>query len=966
MAGRGNALSRGELIALAFALIWGGVLRLGWPGLSPFAFDEARLSLMALELARNHVLPQAGLPSSAGIPNLPAQVWLFAIPYAFSTDPRIASSFVGFFSFLCLPLAWWVARRCWGPEAGLAAAWLMAGSPYLAFYSRSVWPQNWLPVMGAAWLATAAFRDRKLASFLNGFLAGFAFQVHYAGIALLIPSALLFWFIPRQSRAAWLAGFLLALSRALVYGARLFKVAGKIELKWTAGPESFLQMARLVSGMGWEVLLLGRSPGGNWKALLPATATVFLAIWGLAVLLRDSIQKPGGFHTLTLAAGLASPLLWFFRLAPPLIHYHLASLPALFLAAGSSAKLLPRRFRPLLVLLAAGISLAQGVNFAEGLNLWAARYAEGGLSAPLALQQAAVEFVKDGTPVVAFASGNRPEQDGDAAVLEVLLWGYPHRIADGLHSLIIPSEPAWLLFMGPWMPAWQEAVAHLPPESYEVYLFPRREGEMPWALLKFKGANPKGFKPVDSVRLGCGVELVGWNLERTGDGIRVETLWEVRNPERKRIHQFNHLYLEGASEPTFVRDGPTSSEVWEKGDHLITWADFPPVEGRFKIAVGMYYLPGYGKSSRLRGGDMAGGIEFVCALCGRSYPLNATQWRCSCGGYFNIRNPKPFSPERIRREDFSLWRYREMLPEVAEIVSMGEGLTPLVQAEWKGMPVYFKLEYLAPTGSFKDRGTSVLVSFLKSAGLKEVVEDSSGNAGASLAAYSARAGIRARIFVPAHASPAKKSQIAVYGAELVEIEGPREEAARAVREEAEIGHYYASHYYNPLVLEGMKTAAYEIWEQLGRAPDAIVLPVGHGTLLLGLHRGFRDLLEAGLVSSVPALYGVQARNCSPLFEAFRLGLEDVPEYTPKPTVAEGISIARPLRAKEILQAVRETGGKILAVEEEEILRARRELALRGFFVEPTSATAAAALDHLLLPGKTIVVPLTGSGLKSPV
>lgn len=308
-----------------------------------------------------------------------------------------------------------------------------------------------------------------------------------------------------------------------------------------------------------------------------------------------------------------------------------------------------------------------------------------------------------------------------------------------------------------------------------------------------------------------------------------------------------------------------------------------------------------------------------------------------------------------------------MLPETGEIVSMGEGLTPLVKVNWKGMPVYFKLEYLSPTGSFKDRGTTVLVSFLRGMGIREVVEDSSGNAGASLAAYAARAGMRARIFVPAHASPAKKAQIAIYGAELMEVKGPREEAAKAVREEAEKGFYYASHYYNPLILEGMKTVAYEIWEQLGKIPDAVVLPVGHGTLLLGLYQGFRDLLEAGLASSMPVLYGVQARNCSPLFEAFRLGVEEVAGYNPVPTIAEGISIARPLRAKEILRAVRETGGEILAVEEGEILKGREELARKGFFVEPTSAVAVAALDHLLhLRGKILVIPLTGSGLKSPV
>ncbi len=104
-------------------------------------------------------------------------------------------------------------------------------------------------------------------------------------------------------------------------------------------------------------------------------------------------------------------------------------------------------------------------------------------------------------------------------------------------------------------------------------------------------ANPTGFRPVEPVRLGCRVELAGWNLERTSDGVRVETLWKVGKPAKGRIHQFNHLYLEGASGPSLVRDGPTSSEAWAEGDYLITWADFPPVEGEFKIAVGMYYYP---------------------------------------------------------------------------------------------------------------------------------------------------------------------------------------------------------------------------------------------------------------------------------------------------------------------------------------------------------------------------------------
>jgi len=295
---------------------------------------------------------------------------------------------------------------------------------------------------------------------------------------------------------------------------------------------------------------------------------------------------------------------------------------------------------------------------------------------------------------------------------------------------------------------------------------------------------------------------------------------------------------------------------------------------------------------------------------------------------------------------------------------MGEGFTPLVEARWNGQPVYFKLEYLAPTGSFKDRGTTVLVSFLKGRGVREVVEDSSGNAGASLAAYSARAGIKAHIYVPAYASPPKKAQIAVYRADLITVEGPREKAAEAVRQAAKRGFYYASHYYNPFIIEGMKTVAYELWEQLGQAPDNIVLPVGHGTLRLGIYQGFKDLHEAGVVPSLPRLYGVQAANCAPLYEAFRKGMEDVGDYEARPTVAEGISIVRPLRAREILKAVRETGGSIVAVDEERILRARDDLACIGFYVELTSAVPLAALESIRVnPKELTVIPLTGNGLK---
>jgi len=361
-------------------------------------------------------------------------------------------------------------------------------------------------------------------------------------------------------------------------------------------------------------------------------------------------------------------------------------------------------------------------------------------------------------------------------------------------------------------------------------------------------------------------------------------------------------------------------------------------------------------------------LIFRCARCGREYPLDTREWRCECGGPFALRGTLPFSKDKIDGGEWSLWRYRGMLP-VRKLVSLGEGGTPLVETEIYGLPVQFKVEFLMPTGSFKDRGAAVLVSFLKHLGVEEVVEDSSGNAAASLAAYSARAGIRAKIFVPAYASPGKLKQIELYGAELVPVPGSRAAAARAAAEAARKS-YYASHYWNPVVLEGLKTMAYELSEQLGwRAPDNLVFPVGQGTFLLGAYRGFQELLAAQAIERMPRLFAAQAEACAPLAIAFQQGLEESAEIEPGETVAEGVRIARPAHGKEALAAIRESGGVALTVAEEEIEQAQQELAHHGLFVEPTSAVAVAGLRHLSKQGlikreELTVVPLTGSGLKA--
>ena len=307
------------------------------------------------------------------------------------------------------------------------------------------------------------------------------------------------------------------------------------------------------------------------------------------------------------------------------------------------------------------------------------------------------------------------------------------------------------------------------------------------------------------------------------------------------------------------------------------------------------------------------------------------------------------------------------LPASAALVTLGEGGTPLVGVKIHGRDLFFKCEHLNPTGSFKDRGTAVLVSHLAAAGITTAVEDSSGNAGSSFAAYAARAGIAARIFLPDTASAAKRAQIAGYGAQVVRIIGPRTAAAEAVLRAAASGPVYASHAYLPLGKPGLATLAYEIVEQLGHPPGSIVVPVGQGTLALGCAAGFEAMRQAGAIGRVPAIIGVQAEACAPIWAVYTGGRAGLAWVREAETRAEGIRIFQPLRGDEVLAAIERSGGFLQAVREDQILDGEHELARLGFYVEPTSAVVwPAVLDSIEKLIDPVVLVLTGSGYKRPV
>jgi threonine synthase len=355
---------------------------------------------------------------------------------------------------------------------------------------------------------------------------------------------------------------------------------------------------------------------------------------------------------------------------------------------------------------------------------------------------------------------------------------------------------------------------------------------------------------------------------------------------------------------------------------------------------------------------------------GRHYPLDVPRWCSEERTPLLVTQGDGISRDDIDRSARSLWRFKAALPiEIAKPISLGEGCTPLVEQEWGRLRPLFKLEWFNPTGSFKDRGSAVMLSYLRQAGIKAVLEDSSGNGGSSMAGLGAAGGMRVKILAPASTSPAKIAQALAYGAEVQLVDGPREESeAEAIRQSEAT--FYASHNWQPLFLEGTKTLAYELWEDLGfRAPDNVILPVGAGSSLLGCAFGFRELKKAGQIARLPRLFVAQPLNCSPIDASFKAGADTPVVREVHKTVAEGTAIKSPMRLREIIAALHESKGSTVALTEDEIVAALRRLARNGLFVEPTSASAAAGLDRLvqeglIRPNESTVVVLSGSGLKA--
>ncbi len=362
-------------------------------------------------------------------------------------------------------------------------------------------------------------------------------------------------------------------------------------------------------------------------------------------------------------------------------------------------------------------------------------------------------------------------------------------------------------------------------------------------------------------------------------------------------------------------------------------------------------------------------MNYICSKCGKKTPVTTRAAACDCGGLFDLDyTPPKFDVSDIDRREWSLFRYHKYIPLLDggwRDITLGEGMSPIVRLDDN---VLLKMDYMMPTLSFKDRGAAVLVAHCKAIGVERVVQDSSGNAGNSVAAYAAKAGIACEIFVPEGTSPKKIDMIRAHGAACTVVPGSRDHCADVCRAKVtEEGCYYANHVYNPFFYEGTKTYIYEVYEQLGRIPRHILIPVGNGTLFIGAIKALEHLLASGVIDVMPQIIALQSEHCDPLLQAVEQGREDPAPVQPRPTLAEGIAIGQPMRGEAILAYARKYGIRFVHAPEDPILKARAALAAKGIYCEHTTAANYAAYLRACEqfgPIDDCLITMCGAGLKS--
>ena len=371
-----------------------------------------------------------------------------------------------------------------------------------------------------------------------------------------------------------------------------------------------------------------------------------------------------------------------------------------------------------------------------------------------------------------------------------------------------------------------------------------------------------------------------------------------------------------------------------------------------------------------------------CFNCRTRYPIERTEYRCDkCGGLLEIVFDLSSKKIPWKTRPISVWRYREALPidDDRFITTLAEGGTGLHRCKRLGRGLglrnlYVKNEGENPSGSFKDRGMTVALSKALELGKRKVVCASTGNTAASLAAYSARAGLDCVVLVPrGKVAAGKMLQVLIHGAKIFEVDGDFDQAMDMVVELTKRRKsFYLMNSLNPFRLEGQKTLAFEVFDQLDcETPDVVVLPVGNGGNISAIWKGFNEFRDLGLAKKTPKMIGVQAEGAAPIAWAVSKKLDIVEPVSNPRTLATAIRIGSPVNSTKVLRAVRDSGGNATTVTDKQILAAQRDLASKeGIFVEPASAASIAGLSKSIDSGDLdrsdlVVCVTTGHGLKDP-
>lgn len=619
--------SRIEWVAIICVFVLAGVLRLGYPGVNAFASDEARVSLSALQMARDGQLATVGISSSSGARNFPASIYAFVLPYGLSTDPLVATQWVGAWSLGAVVGVWWLARRAWGAIAALVAALFIATAPFAVFFSRNIWTQNFLVPLATFWLVCAMLaltsRGRWRLFGIGGavFLGGLAFQIHAAGIVL-IPATL--WLIARDGW--WRQGFVilaggvmaLILLMPFLYEAHcchpelISEYSQALGQGQRVGSAAALQFtAQIGVNYGWHYLALG--DGDTMARVVPlAVVAAALLLSGMAGFTRTAVQNPApASHKLVeLSLVLLSlPIAFFsFQSAPVRLHYLLPTLPALALLAGCAVNLFSHRvWQGMVISAATALALIWSAQIVTSLSILDRQLVTNGMGIPLAVVRDTAHALPKDKPIIVLTQSDDVTTRGEPATWAVLLWDTPHRVVSGWTTLILPHTPTTLFSDVNGMPAWEEIeAAGLAADAYTIQSF---EQAPPGNYVTYDAQPLTGYTALEApIQFSSGLSLVAWRARVISGRLRISTVYRVTaEPPPGTLQQFTHLRtadtLTGA--PPATADISLSAQQWQVGDTLIGIADFLQYDAaaEYWLDIGQYDLATGVRSVRVDGGD---------------------------------------------------------------------------------------------------------------------------------------------------------------------------------------------------------------------------------------------------------------------------------------------------------------------------------------------------------------------------